>query len=61
MLPTLSLGDWLLVLAGAFLFAHVLMDVRSVCRSVRHPEDLAWTVTTLTILVGHLIMDYIGR
>ena len=61
MLPMLSPGDWLLVLAGAFLFAHVLMDVRSVYRSARHPEDLAWTVTTLTILVGHLIMDYIGR
>ena len=57
----LSLSEWLLVLAGAFLLAHILMDVRSVYRSVRHPEDLAWTAATLAVLAGHLIMDYIGR
>lgn len=55
----LSLGDWLLLLAALFLISHVALDVRSLYRNVRHPQDLAWSVITLAVLVGHLAFDFL--
>ncbi len=58
MLP--SAGDALLWLSGAFLLAHVAMDVRALWRSTRHSQDLAWSAATLIVLAGHLAFDYMG-
>jgi hypothetical protein len=54
-----GLTDGLLVLAGVFLVAHLLADVRSMALAVHHPKDLLWTTATLVALVGHLILDYV--
>lgn len=50
--------DGLLWLAGAFLVAHVVLDLRSMAQAVNHPKDLALTIITLGVLCGHLILDY---
>lgn len=55
-----SAADALLWLAGAFLLAHVAMDVRALWISAHHPRDLLWTSATLIILGGHLVMDYVN-
>ncbi len=55
----LSLSEWLLVLTGAFLFAHLLLDIRMLRLAVAHRKDVWLTVTTLGVLIGHIVTDYV--
>jgi hypothetical protein len=56
----MSWASGLIVLAGVFLAAHLIMDVRAVALTARHPKDLSWTAATLIILTGHIILDYVN-
>lgn len=55
--------DWsliLVILAVVFLVGHILLDVRTIAKTVAHPRDFYWTAATLFALGGHLILDFIN-
>ena len=56
----MSVSDGLFWLGVAFLIVHVLMDLRSMVLSVRHPKDMAWSVATVAVFIGHFITAHMG-
>ena len=50
----------LMLLAVAFLVAHLVADLRSAILTIKHPKDGIWTALTLAALIGHLAFDYLG-
>lgn len=55
--------DWglvLVVVAATFLVAHLALDLRTLGRAVRHPNDLLWTLVTIAVLGAHVILDFVG-
>ena len=54
--------DWGLVLviaAAAFLVAHLVLDLRSLSKAVRHPNDLRLTLVTIAVLGAHITLDFV--
>ena len=47
----------LLLLGFVFLAGHLLLDVRQLGTTLRHPRDFAWTAATLLFFVGHLLFS----
>ncbi len=50
----------LVALAVIFLVGHLLLDLRTIGSTLRHPKDLALTLLTVGFLVGHIVLDFIG-
>jgi len=55
----MTLSEGLLVLTGAFLVAHLVLDLRTLRQAVAHRKDVWLTAATIIILVGHILLDYI--
>ena len=48
----------LVALVLLFLVLHLVLDMRMLLHSVRHPQDALLTVATIVVLLVHLVLDY---
>ena len=48
----------LVTLVLVFLVLHLVLDMRMLVNSIRHPQDMLLTVATIIVLLVHLVLDY---